>query len=322
MTHPDPPLEDLLSFGPDGRLHPETIRNLRDLERLEVGRPRYTLENAQRMRAALQRLRQPSIVPTSELPARRTGTLRLMTLNAAHGRSVGSHQALLPRATVEANLDGIAQEIRAAEADIVALQEADGPSAWSGRFDHVNRVRTRAGFEDAFRGDHNPFGRGRLPLACGTALMARQKIADPSSRRFASSWRCTKGFVRGRVRVPEWDGEIDVVSLHLDFLTPRIRRRQVLDLVEDLREHVGPLVVMGDLNCSWHLEARTMELLTRSLGLRSWDPSGAAPTFPASAPRFRLDWILISEDLEFVSHHTLERPVSDHLPVVADVRRR
>lgn len=316
----DRPLDDLLAFGPDGRLHPGSVDDLRRLEKLELGRPRHALEHARRMRAALGLLRRPLALPASELPARRDGVLRVMTLNAAHGRSLGSHQALLSRSTVEGNLGSIAEEIRDADADVVALQEADGPSAWSGRFDHVENLRERTELDACFRGEHNPFG--GASLACGTALLSRYGLASPSSRRFASTWRCTKGFVRGHVEVPGWDVSIDVVSVHLDFLTPRIRRRQILDLTEELSAHPGPLVLMGDLNCSWHLEPRSMELLTRALDLRAWDPEGLAPTYPSLSPRFRLDWILVSRDLEFVEHHTVANRVSDHLAVIADVRPR
>jgi hypothetical protein len=58
------------------------------------------------------------------------GTLRLLTLNVAHGRKLATHQALLSPATVRKNLEEIASVLRESRADVVALQEADGPSAW------------------------------------------------------------------------------------------------------------------------------------------------------------------------------------------------
>jgi hypothetical protein len=48
----------------------------------------------------------------------------------------------------------------------------------------------------------------------------------------------------------------------------------------------------------------------------------ASPTYPAWRPLVRLDWILISEGLEFAEYATLGDRISDHLGIVADVRRR
>ena len=66
--------------------------------------------------------------------------LRLLTLNVAHGRKLATHQALLSPMTVRRNLEEIASLLRESRADVVALQEADGPSAWSGNFDHVETL--------------------------------------------------------------------------------------------------------------------------------------------------------------------------------------
>lgn len=48
----------------------------------------------------------------------------------------------------------------------------------------------------------------------------------------------------------------------------------------------------------------------------------AAATYPAWRPLVRLDWILVSEGLEFAAYQTLDDRVSDHLGVLAEVRRR
>ncbi|MGH7338345.1 MAG: endonuclease/exonuclease/phosphatase family protein, partial [Myxococcota bacterium] len=61
--------------------------------------------------------------------------LRLLTLNVAHARRQARHQALLAEPALRRNLQAIAQVLRREAADVVALQEADGPSAWSGGFD-------------------------------------------------------------------------------------------------------------------------------------------------------------------------------------------
>ena len=68
----------------------------------------------------------------------RDGKLRIMTLNIAHGRGDSFHQLLQRSATTVANLDVIASLLKDSGADVVALQEADGPSFWSGNFSHID----------------------------------------------------------------------------------------------------------------------------------------------------------------------------------------
>jgi endonuclease/exonuclease/phosphatase family metal-dependent hydrolase len=246
--------------------------------------------------------------------------LRLLTLNVAHGRRTGPHQALLRNLVLERNLRDIALAVRRLGPDVVALQEADGPSAWSGNFDHVATLARLAELADYYRGEHNPFGLGRFRLSSGTALLARLPLVEPTSQRFGLSWRDTKGFVVATVTVPQWGGfELELVSVHLDFLTPAVRRKQIAHLVEALGERRRPRVLLGDLNCCWHREPRSMRLLTEALGLRAFAPQAQVPTFPSTRPRRRLDWILVSPELEFARYRTLPAPLSDHLAVLADV---
>jgi endonuclease/exonuclease/phosphatase family metal-dependent hydrolase len=62
-----------------------------------------------------------------------------------------------------------------------------------------------------------------------------------------------------------------------------------------------------------------MTLLTETLGLRAFEPHWRSPTFPANRPRRRLDWILISRELDFRGYGTLPIHLSDHLLVMADL---
>jgi endonuclease/exonuclease/phosphatase family metal-dependent hydrolase len=250
--------------------------------------------------------------------------LRLLTLNVAHGRKLATHQALLSPHTVRRNLEEIAGLLRESHADVVALQEADGPSAWSGNFDHVETLTQLAAHSCCFRGEHNAFNLGRAALASGTALISRYPLHGASSMRFGSSWRDTKGFVHATVTVPAWeDREIDVVSLHLEAFNPVIRRQQVRQLTDALGGRNGvrrrPLVVLGDFNCSWSEEGRQLRPLALELGLRAYQPQRRAPTYPSRRPWRRLDWILVSHELDFAAYRTLPNPVSDHLGVVADL---
>ncbi|MEM9555574.1 MAG: endonuclease/exonuclease/phosphatase family protein [Acidobacteriota bacterium] len=265
----------------------------------------------------------PALVSSTEVPQHCDETLRLVSLNVAHGRRTATHQALLSRRVAERNVGSIAQVIRELSPHVVGLQEADGPSAWSGNFDHVATLAERTELPNHVRGDHNHFGFGRFNVQSGTALLSDRPLEQVESHRFGLNWRDTKGFVVAKVTVPEWrDEEIDVVSVHLDFLRPSVRRRQILRMVDTLLARRRPRVLLGDLNCCWHREPRSLRLLEETLGLRPHQPEDLVPTFPVHRPRRRLDWILISDELEFGDHHTLHAPLSDHLSIVADLRLR
>lgn len=263
--------------------------------------------------------------PARERPAAAAGgseTLRLMSLNIAHARRKAKHQSLLKDSTIRRNLELIAGVLERERPHIVALQEADGPSFWSGGFDHVAALAGLAGFPHAFRGEHNREILSRLDLSYGTALLSQLPLEATHSQAFVQNWRDTKGFVAAKVAPEALAGEpVDVVSIHLDFLADRVRRGQVEQLIERFRGHDGHLVVMGDFNCAWSERRRSLDLLLHELKLRPCRDAGAA-TYPAWRPLVRLDWILVSEGLEFSAYETLDDRVSDHLGVLAEVHRR
>jgi hypothetical protein len=84
--------------------------------------------------------------------------LRVMTLNLAHGRGLAQHQSLLRRSQFGANLVASGQIIAREAPDVVALQEADGPSVWSGHFDHVQSLANYSDYPHQFRGTHAQLG--------------------------------------------------------------------------------------------------------------------------------------------------------------------
>ncbi len=253
--------------------------------------------------------------------AKPDGALRLMTLNLAHGRKRGPHQLLQRKPRLERNLHLVGDLIDEAEPDVIALQEADGPSSWSGNFCHVSRLSEVSGLEHHYRGPHTQRNFGRLQLQCGTAILSRLPILQQQSVTFGQNWRDNKGFVVGEIQVPQWnDTTILVASVHLDFLAPQVRRRQVQQIIEVLGERKHPLVLLGDLNCSALEDPKTLQLLLHDLNLEACDLHIHRPTYPSYRPLRRLDWILASPELRFANPAMpLEAQVSDHLAVLADL---
>jgi endonuclease/exonuclease/phosphatase family metal-dependent hydrolase len=251
----------------------------------------------------------------SRVVERHDGRLRIMTLNIAHGRGESFHQLLQRTATTLANLDSIATLLKASGADVVALQEADGPSFWSGNFSHIDYLANHGDFSRSVRGAHAD----GLGLSYGTALMARLDLRDPQAITFDPALSpVPKGFVVSTVSWPDNpDVEVDIVSLHLDFASEANRRRQATELIRTLQDRQRPLIVTGDFNNSWQ-ENSTVRQICQALTLSAYNPEAPGlDTFPALGER--LDWILVSPGIAFRSYRVLPDSVSDHRGVLADL---
>ena len=80
--------------------------------------------------------------------------LNVATLNIAHGRGTSYNQMLTSGKQIRANLDAIADVLNQQAVDVLALQEADRASRWSGRFDHVEYLARAADYTHAYAGVH------------------------------------------------------------------------------------------------------------------------------------------------------------------------
>ena len=241
--------------------------------------------------------------------------LRVMTLNVAHGRKTSMHQALLSRDEIRANLKEVAALLSREKPDVMALQEADGRSAWSGGFDHLWELGESARYPCYLRGEHVK----GLGLSYGTALLSRLPLDNPVSVVFAPTPPTfNKGFVAADVPWPGGRGAtVRVVSAHLDFARESARRAQARDMAARLAGR-GRLIVMGDFNCEWQGADPTLRDFAKTLGLRAFRPkAGDMATFRSRNKRF--DWILISRGLRFKSCEVLRDVVSDHRAVVAEI---
>jgi endonuclease/exonuclease/phosphatase family metal-dependent hydrolase len=252
------------------------------------------------------------IQPVSAVASR----LKVMTLNMAHGRGDSFHQLLQDTDTTLDNLDAITVMLNREQPDVVALQEADGPSFWSGGFNHVAYLADRSPFSWAVNGRQVE----GIGLAYGTALLSSIELRQPQSITFDPSLAMIrKGFV---VSTIDWPGrpdvKVDVVSVHLDFSSEDTRRQQAGELITVMRDRGRPMIVMGDFNTDWSPEDSTVRLIANELDVNAYSPGiEGLETFPLNGKR--LDWILLSGELEFSSYRIVSEVLSDHRGVVAEV---
>ena len=247
--------------------------------------------------------------------------LRVLTLNASHGRSTALNQLLVSGTQTKANLDAIASLLSLVAADAVALQEADAPSRWSGGFNHVDYIADRSEYRCIVHGLHSL----DWISTYGTAIMARAQIFEPESIRFQPSWPSRrKGYVVGQLTwvTDRGSHRITIASVHFDFLSKKARDSQVSELIAGLAEIGGPLILLGDLNSEWNEKDSHVQRLSRELDLHAYEPNSPELGTYKKPTGKRLDWVLISADLEFREHVVLTAAVSDHLAVYADIAFR
>jgi endonuclease/exonuclease/phosphatase family metal-dependent hydrolase len=246
-------------------------------------------------------------------------TLAVLSLNVAHARGTSLNQLLVSREGHMRNLADIASLLRTSNTDIAALQEADGPSLWSGRFDHVQHLSDLVDYQSTVHGRHAD----SWLFSYGAALISRVSLHDTASHSFEPSWpTATKGYVRGSIRWRSTDEHsapltVTLVSVHLDFSRKSVRAAQTAELVADLETLPRPLIVMGDFNANWAEAESPVRQLAEQADLKPYSPGAEhLGTYNDSE---RLDWILISDELVFREYVVLPDVVSDHLAVFARI---
>lgn len=246
--------------------------------------------------------------------------LTILTLNIAHGRKDAFNQIFLSKKKISQNLLDIADVIRSQNADVVALQEADGPSRWSGNFDHVAFIADQAGYSWFYRAAHAD----SWFFNYGTAILSRLPIIETVEHTFKPSPPTfNKGFLLGRVMWnPNPDVErtvaIDIVSVHLDFSSKKVRRKQINEIADILLTRSSPMIILGDFNSEWFADDSVVKRLADKAHLKVYQPDATnLQTYLKGGKR--LDWILLSNELDFVSHEVLPNVISDHQVVVATV---
>ena len=249
-------------------------------------------------------------------PTRQLAGTKIMTLNMAHGRAAGFSQLFQSTHRVKQNLDDIAALLNREKPAIVALQEIDSHSFWNGWFNHGEYLSNMTDLSYHFVGHHA----ANTLFNYGTGLMSQAPLSRQQSVVFNATFlRPRKGFVLSTVSWPASPSvQVDVVSVHLDFLSSSVRVRQLERLIDTLQGRHKPLIVMGDFNSELNDGSGLLPHLMAKLGLHTWQPwNQTLSTF--SARDRRLDYILVSGEFEFRNHKILDDSISDHKAVLAEL---
>jgi endonuclease/exonuclease/phosphatase family metal-dependent hydrolase len=244
--------------------------------------------------------------------------IKILSLNLAHGRKSSFNQILVSEDKTRENLLEIAEFLKRENADIVTLQEADKPSRWSGKFDHVEFIAREAGYPWYTHGSHS----NNWIANYGTAVMSQFPIVGGYGFDFNPTPPSTrKGFTLAEIEwSPGTDNEkkitIDVISVHLDFSSRSRRIEQITDMRKVLGGRTNPVIVAGDFNSGWVKGDQELQAFARKRNLRAYHPHAShLDTYSDT----RLDWILISEEFIFCKYYNAVDILSDHLAVISEI---
>jgi endonuclease/exonuclease/phosphatase family metal-dependent hydrolase len=252
--------------------------------------------------------------------------MRIVTFNILNGRSPDDDRV---------DVDRFAKAVNELDPDVLALQEVDRNQPRSDKAD-LTAVAAQAMGADEHRfvaaisgspgatwiaatGEEQPDA-----AAYGIALLSRYPVTGWEVVRLPALAARVPMLFRGSRR-PVWvrdeprvavlatmqtpHGELTVANTHLSFIR-WWNGRQLHSLVRSAEHHARPLLLVGDLNMR-PVRASTLT------GMR---PLARHLTFPAHAPREQLDHVLVDGDLQAVDSAAPRLPLSDHRPLVVDVR--
>jgi endonuclease/exonuclease/phosphatase family metal-dependent hydrolase len=222
--------------------------------------------------------------------------LRVATCNPRHGAGrfgLVSHRGLI-------------DTCRSLDADILALQELDRFVVRSWFADQPTLVaRTLAMRHVAAVTKRTPVGGSQCNALCARGELNNVEIVELPHREGAE--RRVAIFAR----VTLAGAAVSVACTHLQHRGGGARE-QLAAVLETLLDRPSPRIVAGDFN----IGPGDVEPLLAARGFTA-APSG--PTFPAGAPRNRIDWIAVDAGLRVVGARLHNPVVGDHRPLVADL---
>ena len=112
---------------------------------------------------------------------------------------------------------------------------------------------------------------------------------------------------------------VSVVSVHLDFSRKKVREAQIEEMRAVFKDLKKPIVILGDFNADWTSKESAIKAIVANGTFKVYQPE-ATGLGTYKSGKHRLDWILISNDLEFVGYEVPQLVLSDHQPVMATLK--
>lgn len=224
-----------------------------------------------------------------------------MTFNIQHG--VGYDGKL--------NLQRIGDVIKNAGAEVIGLQEVD--RHWDERSDFEDQVRWLAKYLNMnyFYGANltkAPEKEGTPRGEYGLATLSKFPIVR-SHHHYLTSDQEQRGLLKAEININQ--EMICFLNTHLG-LHEAERNIQIREILAHLAEEEKPTIIVGDFNAT----PTSYEMVQL---FNIYHDVQELPTFPAHRPTEKIDYLLISDQLEKVDAKAFDTLASDHLPIFAEL---
>lgn len=234
--------------------------------------------------------------------------LTVTTYNIHHGEGVDER----------VDLERIAREAATDDPDVLCLQEVD--RHFSGRSDFADQADDLAAALNmrvvyAPNLDFEPPEAGRPRCQYGTAVLSKHEILLSRNTLLP---RPENGEQRGllEVVISVRGMRVRVANTHLEYDKPLEQTAQVARVMELLTGADEPVILTGDFNAP--PDSRELAPLFEHYH-DAWKLGGSGEgwTEPAEAPSARIDYILVTPDIDVRSAVVRLSSASDHLPLTA-----
>jgi endonuclease/exonuclease/phosphatase family metal-dependent hydrolase len=155
----------------------------------------------------------------------------------------------------------------------------------------------------------------RYPITCWTNdTLTRLSTISPNPEPAPAP-----GLLQATIEI---DGAtVRVFNTHLDYRAdPRVRQRQVAEMLAQMGSASTPTLVLGDLNAN--PDAPELQPLFERLRDTWQNAADPGLTFPSDKPVKRIDYVLVSNHFRVRSASVPITEASDHRPVLVDLLLR
>ncbi|MEM7313169.1 MAG: endonuclease/exonuclease/phosphatase family protein [Planctomycetota bacterium] len=263
-------------------------------------------------------------------------SIRVACYNIAHGRgTVLSNHKGGDRTTRKQRLDQIAQQLLDINADVVVLNEVDFDSSWSYGVNQAEYLAEKAGY--AYRAEQRnlDFRVVHRTWRFGNAILSKYPIESaqvidlPEFETYETWLAGKKRGIRGVINLGEI--KLQVLGVHLSHRSESVRVASARLMNSTLNANPLPTIAMGDFNSTLigfpnsqtdESGNNAMEVLkSGQWRMRPESPPASDDelTFHSTDPKSVIDWILISDTVEFRDYQVVASELSDHRMVYADV---